>query len=155
MKEKVFSMKSHQDLVSNRKAFHDYEILESFESGIALLGTEVKSLKVHEGSLQDAYVTVRGNDLYLINSNIPPYRYGTHENHEERRERKLLMHFYEIEKIKKITQEKGMTVIPLSFYLKKGIIKLRIAVAKGKKSYDKRSALKEKAEKRDAIRDFS
>jgi SsrA-binding protein len=142
-------MKPPNDLVSNRKAFHDYEILESFEAGIVLVGTEVKSLKGHEGSLQDAYVTAQGQELYLMNASIPPYRMGTHENHEERRSRKLLMHSYEIEKMKKVTQQKGMTIIPLAIYLKKGRIKIRIAIARGKKSYDKRAALKEKAEKRE------
>ncbi len=142
-------MNSSNDLISNRKAFHDYEILEAFEAGMVLLGTEVKSLKGHEGSLQDAYVIARGGELFLLNASIPPYRLGTHENHEERRERKLLMHSYEIEKIKKLTQEKGMTIVPLAIYLKKGRIKIRIAVAKGKKSYDKRAALKEKAEKKE------
>ncbi len=148
-------MNTHNDLVSNRRAFHDYEVLETFEAGIALVGTEVKSLKSHEGSLQDAYVAPRRNELYLINASIPPYRFGTHENHEERRERKLLMHFYEIEKIQKLSREKGMTIIPLAFYLKKGRIKLRIAIAKGKKSYDKRAALKEKAEKRELRKIYS
>jgi SsrA-binding protein len=147
-------MNTQSDLVSNRKAFHDYEILENFETGIVLVGTEVKSLKEHLGSLQDAYIIVRGEELFLLNASITPYRHGTHVNHEERRERKLLMHSYEIQKLKKLTQEKGMAIIPLAFYLKKGHIKVRIAVAKGKKSHDKRAALKERAIKREINRDY-
>jgi len=137
------------DLVSNRRAFHDYEILETFEAGIALLGTEIKSLRNHGGSLQDAYVDVRKEELWLINSSIAPYSFGNIHNHPERRERKLLMHRKEIENIKKLTQEKGLTIIPLSIYFnKKGIAKVKIAAAKGKKSYDKRAALKKREDTR-------
>lgn len=137
------------DLVSNRRAFHDYEILETFEAGIALLGTEIKSLRNHGGSLQDAYVDIRKGELWLINSSIAPYSFGNINNHPERRERKLLMHFREIEHLKKLTQEKGLTLIPLSIYFnKKGIAKVKIASAKGKKSYDKRAAIKKREDTR-------
>jgi SsrA-binding protein len=137
------------DLVSNRRAFHDYEILDTFESGIALLGTEIKSLRNHGGSLQDAYVDIRKGELWLINSSIAPYSFGNIHNHPERRERKLLMHLREIEHLKKLTQEKGLTLIPLSIYFnKKGIAKVKIASAKGKKSYDKRAAIKKREDTR-------
>lgn len=137
------------DLVSNRKAFHDYEILETFEAGIALLGTEIKSLRNHGGSLQDAYVDVRHGELWLINSSIAPYSFGNINNHPERRERKLLMHQREIEHLRRQTQEKGLTVIPLAIYLnKKGIAKVKIAIAKGKKSYDKRASIKKREDSR-------
>ncbi len=137
------------DLVSNRKAGHDYEILETFEAGIVLLGTEIKSLRNHGGSLQDAFVDVKGPELWLLNSSIAPYSFGNIHNHEEKRPRKLLMHKKEIEKIRKIVVEKGLALIPLGIYLnKKGIAKVKIAVAKGKKSYDKRAALKEREDQR-------
>ena len=132
------------ELVSNRRAGHDFEILETFEAGIILLGTEIKSLRNHGGSLQDAYVDVRGPELILLNSSIAPYSYGNIHNHEERRPRKLLMHKREIEKLRRQVIKKGLTVIPLSIFLKKGIAKVKIAIAKGKNTYDKRASLKEK-----------
>ena len=140
--------KQSSELVSNRKAFHDYEILETFEAGIALLGSEIKSLRDHGGSLQDAYVIVEKGELWLISSSIAPYKYGASFNHEDRRKRKLLMHKREIDKLKRLTQEKGVTLIPLSFYLKKGRVKVKVGVAKGKKAYDKRAKIKERDEKR-------
>lgn len=137
------------DLVSNRKAFHDYEVLETFEAGIVLLGTEIKSLRNHGGSLQDAYVDVRKQELWLINASIAPYTFGSVYNHPERRERKLLMHHREIETLRRSIQEKGLTIVPLSIYFnKKGIAKIKIAIAKGKKAYDKRAALKEREDTR-------
>lgn len=144
------------ELVSNRKAGHDYEILETFEAGIVLLGTEIKSLRNHGGSLQDAFVDVRRAELWLMNSSIAPYSFGNIHNHEEKRQRKLLMHKKEIEKIRKTVIEKGLSLIPLSIYLnKKGIAKVKIAIAKGKKAYDKRAALKEREDKRSIERALS
>ena len=141
--------KPSNELVSNRRAYHDYEVLDTYEAGIILLGTEIKSLRNHGGSLQDAYVDVKGNALWLLNSSIAPYSFGNIHNHEERRPRKLLMHKNEIEKLRRQVAEKGLTLIPLSIFLnKKGIAKVRIAVAKGKKAYDKRAALKERESKR-------
>ncbi|MDE3045652.1 MAG: SsrA-binding protein SmpB [Verrucomicrobiota bacterium] len=136
------------ELVSNRKAGHDYEILETFEAGIVLQGTEIKSLRNHGGTLQDAWVDVRGPDLWLINSSIAPYSFGNIHNHLDRRERKLLMHKREIEKLRRFKAEKGLQIIPLSMYLKKGRVKVRIATAKPKKAYDKRAALKAREDKR-------
>jgi SsrA-binding protein len=138
-----------QDLVSNRKAFHDYEILETYEAGIALLGSEIKSLRNHGGSLQDSYVEIKNDELWLINSSIISYKFSASFVHEERRKRKLLMHKTEINKLKRKVQEKGLAIIPLSIYLKDGRAKVKIAIAKGKKAYDKRAHLKEKSEKRE------
>ncbi len=138
-----------QDLVSNRKAYHDYEIVETHEAGIVLLGSEIKSLRNHGGSLQDSYVEIKNEELWLINSCIIPYKFSGSFIHEERRKRKLLMHKNEIVKLKRKVQEKGLTIIPLSIYLKDGKAKVKIAVAKGKKAYDKRAHLKEKSEKRE------
>jgi len=137
-----------KDLATNRKAFHDYEIVEKFEAGIALLGTEIKSLRSHGASLNEAYVTIKDNQLYLLNSNIAPYSYGNIHNHPEKRDRKLLMHKREIFKLKKAQQEKNMTIVPLSMYLKNNIVKVQIAIAKGKKVYDKRSTIKKREQEK-------
>lgn len=137
-----------KDLVSNRRATHDYEILETFETGIVLQGTEIKSIRDNGASLQESYVKVLSNEVWLIGCSIAPYRYGNIHNHEERRDRKLLMHKREITQLKTAIQEKGLTIIPLAFYLKSGRIKVRIGIAKGKKSMDKRAAIKERDEKR-------
>lgn len=144
--------KNESDLVSNRKARHDYEILETYEAGIALLGTEIKSLRDHGGALQDSYVVIDKGEAWLKNSSIAPYKYGNVFNHTEKRDRKLLLHRREIEKLKKQTEQKGLTLIPLSMYLKKGYVKVKIAVARGKKLHDKRKSIKEREHKRDIDR---
>ena len=136
------------ELVSNRKAFHNYEIMETFEGGIVLNGTEIKSLRNHGGTLLDSYIVIKKSELWLINSNIAPYKFGNINNHEEKRDRKILMHKNEIARLKKNVQEKALSLIPLSFYLKKGFVKVKVALAKGKKSYDKRASLKEKEHKK-------
>ena len=136
------------DLASNRKATYNYEILETYEAGIALQGTEIKSLRDNGGNLQDSYVKVIRSEVWLVNCSIAPYRFGNIHNHEERRERKLLMHKREIMQLQRDTQEKGLTVIPLALYLKNGRVKVKLAVAKGKKSFDKRASIKERDEKR-------
>jgi SsrA-binding protein len=141
-----------EDLVSNRKAHHNYEILETLESGIVLLGTEIKSLRDHGGNLQEAYVVFHRGEAYLKNSSISPYKFGNIYNHEERRERKLLLHKRELLRLKSIIDEKGLTIIPLGMYLKHGLVKVRLGVAKGKKAYDKRAALKARQDKREMDR---
>lgn len=141
-------MEKEKELASNRKAYFEYEILESHETGIVLVGTEVKSLRDHGGNLQDGYVRIEGEEMWLLNASIALYRFGNIHNHEERRPRKLLMHKKEIRKILKMVSEKGFTLIPLALYLKKGRVKLKIGVAKGKKSHDKRKAIQERDEKR-------
>jgi SsrA-binding protein len=143
------SKSSDNELVSNRKAGHDYEILETFEAGIVLQGTEIKSLRNHGGSLQDSFVDIRGSEGWLINCSIAPYSFGNIHNHEERRERKLLLHKREIENLRRLKAEKGLQIIPLSIYLTKGgIAKIRIATCKSKKAYDKRASLKEREDTR-------
>lgn len=136
------------DLVTNKRATFNYEVLETFEAGIALQGTEIKSLRDHGGSLQEAYVKVLENELWLIGCSISPYRFGNIHNHEEKRDRKLLMHKREIAKLKVATSEKGLTIIPLAFYLKNGRVKLKIAIAKGKKNIDKRETIKQRDDQR-------
>jgi len=144
-----FPMNKNRDLVSNRKAFHDFEILETYEAGIALMGSEVKSLREHQGSLQDAYVLIaQDGEVILKNASIAPYAQAAMFGHEERRERKLLLHKREIEKLIKSTHDKGITIIPLAIYAKGSFIKVKIGVARGKKAYDKRATIKEREDKR-------
>lgn len=146
--------KSNSELVSNRKARHDYEVLETLEAGIVLLGTEIKSLKNHEGNLRDAYITIKKEEAWLINSFISPYSHGNLHNHKEKRDRKLLLNKHEISKLQKMTQEKGLTLVPLAIYLKKGKAKVQVAVVKGKKHHDKRESLKEKQHQREIQREL-
>ena len=136
------------DIVSNRKAFHDYEVLETYEAGISLQGTEVKSLRNHGGSLQEAYVKIISNEVWLIGATISHYKFGNINNHKENRDRKLLLHKKEIEKLKAAVREKGLALIPLALYFKKGTIKIKIAKARGKKTVDKRASIRERDEKR-------
>lgn len=136
------------DLVTNRRAFHDYEILDTFEAGIVLQGTEIKSLRANGGHLQDAYVKISNNEAWLLGCQITPYKYGNIYNHPEKRDRKLLLHKREIAKLHQATQEKGLTCVPIAIFLKNGRAKVKIAIGKGKKTYDKREALKERDEKR-------
>lgn len=137
------------DLVSNRRASHDYEILETFEAGLVLLGPEIKSLRANGGSLQEAYVKIIKHEIWLIGCHITAYRFGNIHNPDERRDRKLLMHKREIEKLRVAVQEKGLALIPLGIYLKVGRAKIKIAIGRGKKTYDKRQALKERQDNRE------
>ena len=123
-----------KDLVQNRRAFHDYEILETFEAGISLQGTEIKSLRQGGGNLAEAYVKIFKDEVWLIGAHIAPYEYGNIHNHEPDRDRKLLLHRYEIEKLQKFVKEKGYTIVALSLYLKNGKVKVKIGPAKGKKA---------------------
>lgn len=146
------AMSFRKNLIQNRKAFHDYEILEKWEAGIVLQGSEVKSLRQHSGSIQEAYIVVKEEELWLQNASISPYSYSSHFQHAEKRPRKLLLHKKEILKLKRLVQEKGFTLIPLSLYIKEGYIKVEIALAKGKKHYDKRAALKAKEQQKEVQR---
>ncbi len=132
-------------LCSNRRARHDYEIVEVVEVGIALTGTEVKSLRDGRADLKDSYATIEGKEVYLFNCHISPYSAGTRFNPDPNRKRKLLMHREEIDRLMGKVQEKGLTLIPLSFYTVRRKIKLELALARGKKLYDKREALKQRA----------
>lgn len=142
------------ELVSNRKAGFSYEILETFEAGIALQGTEIKSLRMGGGSLQEAFIKVDNQELMLYGCSIAPYKYGSIYNHEERRYKKLLMHKREIAHLKEASHIKGLTLIPLSMYLVKGRVKVRLAIARGKKAHDKREAIKERDVKRQIARKY-
>jgi SsrA-binding protein len=136
------------ELVSNRQARFHYEILETFEAGLVLVGTEVKSLREHHGSLNEAYVAPDRGELFLLNALIPHYKFGNRMNHEEKRPRKLLMHRQEIRRLSQKVAEKGLTLIPLALYLKEGRIKLQLGLARGKQLHDKRASIKEREDKR-------
>ena len=127
-----------KDLVNNRHAFHEYHILDKYEAGIALKGTEVKSVLSGRIQLKDSYVSVRDGEVWVLNAHISPYSHGNRENHEPLRSRKLLLHRREIAKLEKETTQKGMTLVVTRIYLKNGRIKFELGVAKGKKLYDKR-----------------
>lgn len=136
-------------ITENKKAWHDYQILEKIEVGIVLSGTEVKSLREKMCSLSGAYVAVLKGELWLIGCNITPYKFGSAFNHAAVHDRKLLCHKKEIRELKMKTEAKGLTIVPLKLYVKNGRIKLEIGVARGKNAVDKRNTLKEKDLKRE------
>jgi SsrA-binding protein len=142
-------------IASNRKARHDYHIDDVYEAGIVLMGTEVKALRAGRASLADGFATVTNGEVWLERVHIPEYSQGTWTNHETRRKRKLLLHRDEIEKIDAETRERGLTIVPLSLYFKDGRVKVEIGVARGKKNYDKRQALRERQDRREADRAMS
>ena len=127
-----------KEILANRQAFHEYHILDKYEAGAALVGTEVKSIMAGRIQLKDSYVTIREDEVWLLNAHISPYSHGNKQNHEPLRPRKLLLHRKEIEKLEKETTQKGMTLVVTSIYWKNGRIKFEIGVAKGKKLFDKR-----------------
>lgn len=139
-------------IAQNKKARHDYHIEDVFEAGLVLTGSEVKSLRAGRASLIDGFAQVQGHEAFLHGVHIPEYTEATWTNHEPRRVRKLLLHRHEIDKLAAKTRESGLTLVPLSLYFKDGKAKVEIAVARGKKSYDKRHALAERDAKREADR---
>lgn len=141
-------MANNKIVATNRKAYHDYHVGETYEAGIALTGTEIKSVRQGMVSLRDSFARVESGEVLLYNMNISPYEAGNRFNHEPRRTRKLLLHKSEIRKLATKTQEKGFTLIPLKVYLKGGRAKVELALAKGKRLYDKREDIK----KRDVMR---
>jgi SsrA-binding protein len=142
-------------IASNRKARHDYHIEDTFEAGIVLSGTEVKALRQGRASLVDGFAMFTGDELYLENVHIPEYLNGTWTNHAPRRKRKLLLHRSELDKIAGKTRESGRTIVPLALYFKDGRAKVEIALATGKKQYDKRQTLRERQDRREAERAVS
>lgn len=139
-------------IASNRKARHDYHIEDTFEAGLVLTGTEVKSLRMGRASLLDGYAVFYGDELWLEGVHIPEYLNGTWTNHTPRRRRKLLLNRSELTKLAHKTSESGHTIVPLALYFKDGRAKVEIAVAKGKKAYDKRHALRERQDEREVQR---
>jgi SsrA-binding protein len=133
-------MSVDKEIINNRQAYHEYHILEKFEAGAVLQGTEVKSIMEGRIQLKDSYVSVKDGEVWLFNVHISPYSHGNKQNHDPMRTRKLLLHKKEIEKLEKETVQKGMTLVVTSIYWKNGRIKFEVGVAKGKKLYDKREA---------------
>ena len=138
-------------IAQNRRARHDYAVLDTYEAGVALVGTEVKSLRLGRASLVDAYATIDDGEVWLRGLHIPEYTHGSWTNHEPRRTRKLLLHREEIERLIGKTREGGLTLVPLSLYFSEGKVKCELALARGKRDYDKRNDLA----KRDADREIS
>jgi SsrA-binding protein len=139
-------------VAQNRRASHDYFILETFEAGLVLLGPEVKSLRAGKASLAEAFATVENGEAWVLQMHIPPYAQGNRWNVDPVRRRKLLLHGGEIEKLEKAVAQKGQTIVPLKLYFKDGYAKLLIGVGKGKKAYDKRHTLAEKDARREIDR---
>ncbi len=144
MKEKSAREAAQRNIAENRKAFHDYHILETFEAGIVLRGTEVKSLRAGQGQIRDAYAQVDEGEVWLHNAHIEEYSHGNLQNHAPKAPRKLLLHKSEIRKLFGLASVKGHALVPLSFYWKNGKVKVALAVGKGKVQYDKRESLKQR-----------
>jgi len=141
--------KGQKFVAQNKKARHDYHIEDTYEAGMVLMGTEVKSLRAGRASLADGFVDIEDGEVWLHNVHIPEYTQGTWTNHSARRKRKLLLNRAEIEKLERKTSEKGFTIVPLSLYFKDGRAKVEIALAKGKKSWDKRHSIAERQANRE------
>ncbi len=139
----------HKTVVSNRRALHDYEILERFEAGIVLTGSEVKSLRGGRGSLSEAYGQVHGGEVWLEGMHIPPYEQGEKRGYDPVRERKLLLHRGEIERLIGKTQEKGLTLVPLRVYFSHGLAKVEVGLGRGKRQFEKRQATLEREHRRE------
>lgn len=139
-------------ITENKKAWFDFEIIEKYEAGIVLQGSEVKSLRNSQVNLKDSYVAFRGHEAFLQNAHISVYTASSYNNHEPERLRKLLLHEHELEKLHKAVTEKGLTVVPLKMYFKKGRAKVEIGVARGKKKGDKRQAIKSRESDREIQR---
>jgi SsrA-binding protein len=136
------------NITRNRRATHEYEIIDAVECGLVLVGTEVKSLRAGLANLDDAYARIDGGEVWLIGSEIPEYEYGNRLNHKPKRPRKLLLHRREIDRVAGKAAEKGLTLVPLRMYFKEGKAKVELAVAKGKQTHDKRESLKKSDAKR-------
>jgi len=138
-----------QIVTKNRKAYHDYFIQETYEAGIMLVGTEVKSLREGKANLKESYALIKNEEIFLLNCHISPYSHGNLQNHDPLRTRKLLLHKREINKLWAKTSQQGLTLIPLKLYFKDGKAKVEIGLAKGKRQYEKRESIKEREVKRE------
>ena len=142
MAEKTEREKAQSSIAENRKAFHDFHLMETFEAGLVLLGTEVKAIREGRVNLRDSFARVEDGEVFLYNVNISPYSHRGYAAHEPLRKRKLLLHRDEIRKLIGKTVEKGMTLVPIRMYFKDGRVKIAVSIAKGKKDYDKRETIK-------------
>ena len=141
-------------IATNKKAYHDFFIEDTYEAGIALFGTEVKSIRMGKCSIKEAYVQIENKEVYIYGMNVSPYEKGNIFNKDPLRTRKLLLHDYEINKLDAEVMKKGYTIVPLTVYLKKGLVKCSIGLARGKKLYDKRESIAKKDMEREAQREF-
>ena len=142
-------MPGEKVIATNRKARHDYEILETYEAGLVLRGTEVKSLREGQVNFKDSYAAINGNEAWLIGCHIAPYHHGTDANHDADRSRKLLLHRREIARLLGKTAERGLTLVPLRLYFKEGRAKVELGLARGKKLHDKRATIRERESRRE------
>ena len=149
MADKTDREKAQSNIAENRKAFHDFHLLETFEAGLALLGTEVKAIREGRVNLRDSYARVEDGEVFLYNVNISPYSHRGYADHEPLRRRKLLLHRDEIRKLIGKTVEKGMTLVPTRLYFKNGRVKVAVSLAKGKKAHDKRETIKRRESERE------
>jgi SsrA-binding protein len=149
MKEKTERELAQANIAENRKAFHDFHILETFEAGVALLGTEVKAIREGRVNLRDSFARVEDGEVFLYNVSISSYSHRGYADHEPLRRRKLLLHKDEIRKLIGKTVERGMTLVPVRLYFKKGRVKVALSLAKGKKDYDKRETIKRRETERE------
>ena len=148
-------MRSSEKLIaSNRRARHNFDILETYEAGLVLLGTEVKALRDGRADLKESYARVEGNEAWLIGCHISPYAQGNRANHDPLRPRKLLLHRGEISRLLGRVMEKGLTVVPLSLYFKGGRVKVELGLARGRKTLDKRQVIREREERREMDREI-
>ena len=155
MSKKNNKQKEFKDITVNRKAFHDYEILEKHEAGMVLVGSEVKSIREGKVNLKDSYVEIRSQEAFLINAHISQYSNASYNNHEPERVRKLLLHKQELIKLDRKVKTRGVTIIPLRMYFtSKGRVKIEIDMVKGKRTYDKKQVIKERDIRRDAEREL-
>ena len=150
-----FPMSDREIIAVNRRARHDYDILETFDAGLVLTGTEIKSVRARRVALRDAYAAVEGAEVWLYNMHISPYGGGSRYNPDPKRRRKLLLHRREIDKLLGRTVEKGLTLVPLRIYLQRGYAKVAIGLARGKREYDKRRAIAEREARREEERALS
>ena len=144
MKEKTELELAQANVAENRKAYHDYHLLETFEAGIALLGTEVKAIREGRVNLRDSYARLDKGEIWLSNVHISPYSHTGYAHHEEKRQRKLLLHKHEILKLSGRVAEKGLTMVPLRMYFKNGRVKVALALVKGKQAHDKRETIRKR-----------
>jgi len=147
-------MEGRKLLADNRKARYNYTVTDTLECGIALKGTEVKSLRAGKFSFTDAYGRIKNDELWLVGFHITPYEFGNINNHIPLRERRLLAHKDEIKRLRRKVDERGFTLIPMKFYLKGGLVKVELGICQGKKLHDKRQSIKERDEKRQADREI-
>ena len=142
MTEKSERERAQRVVADNRKAFHDYHVLETWEAGLVLLGTEIKAIREGRVNLRDSFARVENGEVWLANVHISPYSHSGYSSHEERRQRKLLMHKHEINKLTGLVREKGLTLVPLQLYFKNGRLKASLALVKGKQAHDKRETIR-------------